>query len=341
MVLSLKELLIIFDNQLYIDGIYKFGRWKHKSLQQLKKQIHELELPGFNTWEEKMFAFRSKNFIRPVCKHCNSKVNLKSPDPEIGFYKTCSVKCGAKYIGRKLKIEQTAQEKYGGHWMKTKETQDKFRKIANEKYDGNWPGSFSTAENKKAIKTKYGVDNVFQSKKIQEKIRSTMQDKYGVDNPMQSEEIQNKNKRTCLEKYGVQHPMQDPDIFTKCMRNQQRTAYKFKKFISSSGKEYDVQGYEGQVIRYLLNLGTDENDLTNLRDEMPVVEYEFGGAKRKYFPDVFIKSVNTLIEVKSEYTFSKDFDKNMAKHEAAKRAGFLHSIIIWDDDEKRVLQRID
>jgi predicted nucleic-acid-binding protein len=338
---SLKILSISFDNELYVNGEYQGRRWKNKTLQQLKIQIEQLEIPGFFTWEEKMFAFRTKNFIRPVCQQCGGKVKLESQKPEIGFRETCSVICAARNIKRKIKTNKTLTEKYNGHWMTTDEAKKEFRKIGEEKYNGLWPGSFNTIENKQAIKEKYGVDNVFSAPDIKIKIKETFQKKYGVDNPMQVQEIRDKSKQTCLEKYGVEYPIQHPDIFAKCMQNQQQAAYKFKKLISKTGKHYYVQGYEGPVIQYLLDTGIQEDDLTNHRKDMPVIQYEFNGKQKKYFPDMLIKSQNLLIEVKSSYTFSKEFDKNMKKHSAAKKHGFFHHIIIWDDIKKEILETIE
>lgn len=78
---------------------------------------------------------------------------------------------------------------------------------------------------KKAVKEKYGVDNVFQLEKVKEKIKQTnikrygvenpfsfngerykkfVKEKYGVDNVFQNEEIKEKIKKTNLKKYGTE-----------------------------------------------------------------------------------------------------------------------------------------
>ena len=85
---------------------------------------------------------------------------------------------------------------------------------------------------------KYGVENVFQSKTIKEKIKKTNlekygfenasknkdvidkmietnQQRYGVDHPMQLEETKMKSKKTCLLKYGVNNPMKSNIIKDK------------------------------------------------------------------------------------------------------------------------------
>jgi hypothetical protein len=48
----------------------------------------------------------------------------------------------------------------------------------------------------------YGVENVFQSELIREKIKQTMLEKYNVEYPAQMQEVKEKMKETCLERYG-------------------------------------------------------------------------------------------------------------------------------------------
>ncbi len=85
---------------------------------------------------------------------------------------------------------------------------------------------------------KYGVENVFQSDEIKDKIKKTNikkygydiaiknpdilskmietnRKKYGVDFPMQLSENIKKLKKTCLDKYGVDNPMKSDDIKEK------------------------------------------------------------------------------------------------------------------------------
>ena len=52
---------------------------------------------------------------------------------------------------------------------------------------------------------KYGCENPFGNKKVQEKIRMFYQNNYGVDYNMQIPEIVRKSKQTQLERYGVEN----------------------------------------------------------------------------------------------------------------------------------------
>jgi hypothetical protein len=58
----------------------------------------------------------------------------------------------------------------------------------------------------KTCRERYGVDNVFSSSIVKEKIKSVLVQRYGVDNPRKSEIISDKAKETCLERYGVDNP---------------------------------------------------------------------------------------------------------------------------------------
>ena len=65
---------------------------------------------------------------------------------------------------------------------------------------------------------KYGVENVIQSKEIQEKRKESFQVKYGVDHYNQLDEFKEKIKDTNKEKYGVEYPMQNETIKEKQLK---------------------------------------------------------------------------------------------------------------------------
>jgi len=90
------------------------------------------------------------------------------------------------------------------------------------------------AKRKETCQKLYGVDNVFQSEEIKERIRSTCFDRYGAYNINSTEEnkqykadlakqrtseelllIAEKTRQTCLQKYGVQNFSQHEDFYIK------------------------------------------------------------------------------------------------------------------------------
>jgi hypothetical protein len=44
--------------------------------------------------------------------------------------------------------------------------------------------------------------------------------------------------------------------------------------------------------------------------------YEYEGETHRYYPDIYIKSENKVIEVKSTYTFNKEKEKNLLKRDS-------------------------
>lgn len=84
---------------------------------------------------------------------------------------------------------------------------------------------------KKAMRSKYGVDNCMELESTKQKIATTVKERYGVDNPLKIEEhrkkgeekawsepSREKRKRTYQEKFGVDHPAQNPAIKEKSKR---------------------------------------------------------------------------------------------------------------------------
>lgn len=56
---------------------------------------------------------------------------------------------------------------------------------------------------KEGVQAKYGVDNVYQSEIIKEKIRKTNLERYGYDSYLKTDEFKRRSSKTCLTKYGV------------------------------------------------------------------------------------------------------------------------------------------
>lgn len=119
-----------------------------------------------------------------------------------------------------------------------------------------------------------------------------------------------KRKETNLKRYGCQYPMQNAQVF----ENNKNSNFKSKVFEFSSGRIEKVQGYEPHAIDILLKEGYSEEDIVVNVAEMPRFQYTGLDDKlHKYYPDIYLKSENKIIEVKSEYTYKKDFERNQLK----------------------------
>jgi hypothetical protein len=142
---------------------------------------------------------------------------------------------------------------------------------------------------------------------------------------------------TSLELYGCKYPMQNVEIFEKS----QKSAFKRKEYTFPSGRIDLVQGYEPQALDILIQ-SYEEDDIVTSNHKIESlcgeIKYTFGGKERKYYTDIYIKSSHTFIEIKSDYTFESDKEKNLEKREACINAGI--NFEFWIMDKKgNILQK--
>jgi hypothetical protein len=62
------------------------------------------------------------------------------------------------------------------------------------------------------------------------------------------------------------------------------------------------------------------------------IPYTLNGVKRLYYPDVYIKSINTIVEVKSAWTLSKGMEDGSipAKREACLSANYNFVLLVYN-----------
>lgn len=210
---------------------------------------------------------------------------------------------------------------------------------------------------KQTCMERYGVDNVSKLPETHEKYRQTCIEKYGVDSPFKNPEFLEKRKQTNLEKYGAEYYIQTeegqaarkqtmldkygcdaahvPEFRSKSMRS----SFQTKEWTSPSGRIFKYQGYELLAIQMLLSDGIPEEDILTEEDlcerhSMPEFWYEFESKRCRYFPDLFIISMNKFIEVKSLFTFNTNPEKVMAKGDCVTEAGYDYEIYVFDGKKK-------
>ncbi len=138
----------------------------------------------------------------------------------------------------------------------------------------------------------------------------------GVEYPTQCKEVIKKREQQTLEKYGVKHHMMLQEYKDKCMNikiekygsNFALMGYKTKTYITPLGKEVQYQGYEHFLLQEIYSKYNEE-DVIN--DTPSLVYYDNECNKHRYFPDLYIKSTDTLYEVKSEYTLKRSLIDNI------------------------------
>jgi hypothetical protein len=172
---------------------------------------------------------------------------------------------------------------------------------------------------------RYGVEHYSQSDDWKEKCKKTCMERYGVSNSNKTKATRDKIKATCLIRYGVENPSQCQEIMEKIQKN----AKKYKEYNMPSGMVRKVQGYEPFALNELVKI-YQEHDIITDRKEIPRITYIINNKKKYYFPDIFIKSINTIIEVKSTWTYNSKIDNIYEKENATKMAGYNYEIWIFD-----------
>jgi hypothetical protein len=185
-----------------------------------------------------------------------------------------------------------------------------------------------------------GVSNIFQLDDIKESAKKTMIQKYGVDNISKLDSIKRKKEETMLKnhgkkynvasdsiykKYGVVSPAQIPEFFEKIQYNRFK---KRNKFITPSGKTIYLQGNEPKGYQLLLDNGYNENEILYKKKDMPKIMYKHENKLKRYYPDFYVKKDNLIVEIKCDYTYKADLEKNILKEQATVNLGLNYKLVI-------------
>jgi hypothetical protein len=244
------------------------------------------------------------------CKDCTRVIwTKKTKETNIKKY---GVECTVHNPEIKKKIIKSNLEKYGvENVLQSEEIKGKIKKRNLETY---------------------GVEHYTQTEECRDKMKKTNLEKYGVENYGQTKECRDKMKQTSLIRYGVEHSGQSQEIQEKI----QNQSLKFKEYTMPSGKIRKVQGYESFALNELVQLYKEEDILTNRRD-IPRIQYMINDKNKYYFPDIYIKSVNKIIEVKSTWTYKLKTGNIKEKEEATKKLGYDYEIWIYDGKGEKIV----
>lgn len=263
---------------------------------------------------------------------------------------------GVEYVSQspeiKEKVKQTNLERYGvenamqnkviakklSDILKSPEVREKIIQTNLERY-GVQHASQSPEVREKRIQTnleRYGVEHVSQSPEIKEKRTQTLLERYGVEHPSQNEQILEKVKQTNIERYGVEYVMQNAHIAERSLLKSR----KLKEYKLPSGKIIKIQGYEKYALDILFNdFGLDEEDIITCRTEVPEIWYKGeDGKDHRYYVDIYIKSLDKGIEVKSNWTISKHVNTVQLKKQSAMTK--LTSYEIWVINNKGIIEEV-
>jgi hypothetical protein len=192
------------------------------------------------------------------------------------------------------------------------------KKSKNKKFDKYGDVNYNNGEkNKITCLGKYGVDSYSKTSDYKKKYKKTCNDRYGVDNVFKSAFIKQKIKNTLIEKYGVDNPMKFLAFFEKAQKSSIKKL-KYDKSITYQGS------YELDFINYCIS--------KNIKIENgPVIDYIHYNLNRKYYSDFYLPDYNLIIEIKSSWTFKRDYDENISKEIYSKSSGFNFIFIIDKD----------
>ena len=271
-----------------------------------------------------------KNGINEIgnCEYegCNNKNRIVNDSKTNGFL--LSRGCCTKHSVAIAMLEQFGVE----NAMHLQSSKDKIKATNLERFGVENPMELESIKNKisSTMLEKYETDNIFKNKDF---IKSRFKEKYGVHNPSMVKEFQEKKKITSLKNYGVEYPIRTKLIKDKIKKtNLERygiefpimlqDGFKIKEFKWKTGEVSLVQGYEPIVLKELEDKGYTYEEVVTGPNSVPTIPYIFEGEEHLYFPDIFIPKENLVIEVKSDYTLQKEWEKNKAKFSTVKSHGF-------------------
>lgn len=200
-------------------------------------------------------------------------------------------------------IEATNMERHGAKYYTST---NQFREKCTQKYNLDWEGNHPTSH---------------QSTK--DKKYKTSISKYGIKCALMDKDLM---KKSMLEKYGVEHNMRIPEVHQKAMESMRR----YYDYILPSGKIIKLQGYEKFAMDILLtqfegnDILTDMHDISNITGQ---IIYDEGN---RYYPDIYIKSINKIFEVKSPYTYKMHENKNITKMQICLEMGMDFEFMIFN-----------
>lgn len=266
-----------------------------------------------------------------TCVLQNSVIKAKAEEISLTKY---GVKNPFQSESIKDKIKATNLEKYGcENPMQNPEIQKKLEQTSLEKYGTRRPSENATVRSK--IQESHLDKTEEEREAIRQKVIATSLQHYGVPSPNQADEVKQAKAEACMEKYGVENPMQNKELQEKV----QNRAKKFKNYTMPSGAVRRVQGYEPFALDILLKEFTEEQIVTE-RKLVPRIAYPDGEKQRYHFPDIFIPHTNTLIEVKSTWTYKCTTDNVQKKAAAAAQQGYVYEIWVFNGKGDRVEHEI-
>lgn len=284
--------------------------WKNKSKEDIIKIQEKIQSTILEKYGEKFYA-KTDVFKEFMLKNYGYVSPFELPETHEKSKNTLmerySVNQNFKIESVIKKREQTFMDKYGFN-IPTKNDDIKSKiKLTNNK--------------------KYGFNSPMQNSDILNKSKETLMQNYSVTTPLNNDVILKRFKETMTKKYGVEYWIQNSDNF-----NNFKIKYNYKQY-NLNGKIIKIQGYEDYALENIILKKYSVDDIFyNTKDIIELIgkiDYYYNGSIHYYYPDFYIKSLNLIIEVKSDYTYKKNLELNEIKRLAClnKNINFEYIII--------------
>ncbi len=343
-------------------GLYEYGDKCKRCLKLKLTDKYSLDsLIGLNLSLNKEYSVDELNahcIIEGKCKNETCKNNFKRKFYDLfkigGFCQPCALihgnekkvnttieRYGVENISQlnsiKTQKEETCTKNHGvPHATQSPVIQQQIVKTSLE----NW-GTQRPTQNRELLsniadsyESKTGYRNPFKNPEVLQQIEAKNMTNLGVPNPFSSKLVQSKIKNTCEEKYGYSNPMQNPLISRKAFI----TGCRLKPYTLPSGKIIHYMGFEKYALDDLIKI-YNECDIEN--ETLPVFNYtKPDDTLHTYLPDIYIKSINTFIEVKSTYTITQDINVILLKQQSVKNAGYKCEIWVYGKVGKKI-EKVD
>lgn len=149
--------------------------------------------------------------------------------------------------------------------------------------------------------------------------------------------VERKKIATNMRKLGVAHPMQN----SACFEKQQSASYQSYEYRGLTG----LRGYEKYAVDLLLRRGIQLTDIEVGTAALRELDIEFWyhdieGKRRRYHPDLFIRSTRTFVEVKSDYTMeiAEEDGSWFFKGKSVTRNGFNLQFLMFGENKSLLLE---
>lgn len=130
-------------------------------------------------------------------------------------------------------------------------------------------------------------------------------------------------KKRMVGKYGKEHLLNDPDVQKKMLSNRKISG----EYEWSDGTKFTYTGtYEKDFLEFLDTfLGLESTDV--MCPAPQIIQYTHEGKDHFYIPDVYIQSLNLIIEIKASdnnHYRSRDIDQEKSKDKAVAKTDFKY-----------------